>query len=133
MFYCADVQAQAYNESWDVVPGAVRVKGYAFVNNDIFGFLLKACASTTEEVCFITRCSQVRVDKTTGTGEDIQANEYVYATLASNFQTVTANPTGTIGTDYYFVGKCKKSATASETTVLIEFWGDEYNHADRAA
>lgn len=133
MYYCADVQAQAYNESWDVVPGAVRVKGWGFVNNDIFGFLLKACASITEEVCFITRAPQVRVNKLTGTGEEILQNEYVYATSVSNFQTVTAHPTGTIGTDYYFVGKAKKAASASDKTVLIKFWGDEYNHADRAA
>jgi hypothetical protein len=46
---------------------------------------------------------------------------------------VTANPTGVIGTDYYFVGKCKKTAAADDTTVLIDFWGDEYNHADRSA
>ena len=55
MYYCADVQAQAYNESWDVVPGVVRAKGWGFVNNDIFGFLLKACLSITEEVTKIFR------------------------------------------------------------------------------
>lgn len=133
MYYLADVQAQAYNESWDVIPGAVRVKGYGYVHNDVFGFLLKASLSITEEVAYVRKAAQVRVDKTTGTGNDIQANEKVFATLASNFQTVTANPTGTIGTDYYFVGVAKKDASESDTTVLIDFWGDEYNHADRAA
>ena len=133
MFYIADLQAQAYDELHDVVPGAVRAKGYAFVHNDIFGFLFAAALTTTEEVAFITRASQVEVDKTTGTGNNIQEGEYVYATLASNFQTVTANPTGVIGTDYYFVGVAKKRAAASDARVLISFWGAEYNHADRAA
>jgi hypothetical protein len=133
MFYCADVQAQAYQESWDVIPGQARVKGFAFVDNDVFGFLLTACLTAAQEVAFITRNRQVRVDKLTGTGEAIQRNQNVYATLASNFQSVTANPAGVIGTDYYFVGKAKKDAGADEDTVLIDFWGDEYNHADRAA
>lgn len=132
-FYCVDDQAQAYEELWDEVPGAVRAKGFAYVVNDVFGFLLKAALTVTEEVCFIHANKQVRADKLTGTGEAILHGQKVYATLGSNFQSVTANPTGTIGTDYYFVGIAKKDAGADEETVLIKFWGDEYNHADRAA
>lgn len=133
MFYVADDQAQAYNESWDVIPGQVRVRGFAYVVRDVFGFLFTAALTATDEVCFIRKCAQVRVDKLTGTGEAIQHGQKVYATLGSNFQSVTASPTGTIGTDYYFVGIAKKDAAAGEATVLIDFWGDEYNHADRAA
>lgn len=133
MYYCADDQAQAYEESWDVIVAAPTVRGWGFVNNDVFGFLFTASLVVNEEITFITRNKQVRIDKLTGTGEEIQQNEYVYATLASNFQTVTAHPVGVIGTDYYFVGKAKKLALAADTTVLVDFWGDEYNHADRAA
>jgi hypothetical protein len=132
-FYCADNQAQAYEELWDEVPGAVRAKGFAYVVNDVFGFLLNASLTVTDEVAFIHANRQVRADKLTGTGEAIQHGQKVYATLGTNFQSVTANPTGVIGTDYYFVGIAKKDALASDTTVLIKFWGDEYNHADRAA
>lgn len=132
-FYCADDQAQAYQECWDEVPGVVRAKGFAYVVNNVFGFLLTAALTVLDEVTFIYRNRQVRVDKLTGTGEAIQHGQKVYATLGSNFQSVTANPTGVIGTNYYFVGIAKKDALASDTTVLIDFWGDEYNHADRAA
>jgi hypothetical protein len=132
-FYCADNQAQAYQELWDEVPGAVRAKGFAYVVNDVFGFLMTAALTVLDEVTFIYRNKQVRADKLTGTGEAISHGQKVYATLGSNFQSVTANPTGTIGTDYYFVGIAKKDAGANEATVLIDFWGDEYDHADRAA
>ena len=131
-FYCADDQAQAYSELWDEVPGAVRAKGCAYVVNDVFGFLLKAALTVTEEVAFIWENAQVRADKLVGTGEAINHGDFVYATLASNFQIVTANPAGVIGTDYYFVGVAKKDAMADEATVLIRFKGDEYDFADRA-
>ena len=133
MFYCADDQAQAYDELWDEVPGQARVKGFAYVVNDVFGFLLNAALTATDEVAFIWRNSQVRADKLTGTGEGINHGDFVYATLGSNFQSVTANPTGTIGVNYYFCGVAKKDALPNDTTVLIKFFGDEYNFADRAA
>jgi hypothetical protein len=82
---------------------------------------------------FIYEATQVRVGKLTGTGEAITAGQKVYATLGSNFQLVTANPTGVIGTNYYFVGWAKKDAAAGDSYVLIRFYGHEYNHADRAA
>lgn len=131
-FICKDDQAPAYEELWDHVPGAVRAKGFAAVVNDVFGFLLTAALTVTDEVAFIWKCRQVEATKLTGTGEAITAGQKVYATLGSNFQSVTANPTGTIGTDYYFCGIAKKDAAGSASTVLISFWGDEYNHADRA-
>jgi hypothetical protein len=131
-FILKDDQAPAYEELWDEIPGAVRAKGYAYVVNDVFGFLLTAAQSVTDEVAFIWKARQVEVDKLTGTGEAINHGDKVFATLLTNFQQVTANPTGTIGTDYYFVGIAKKDAAGSASTVLISFWGDEYNHADRA-
>lgn len=132
-FILKDDQAQSYHELWDIVPGAVRAKGFAYVVNDVFGFLMTAALTVTDEVTYIYEATQVLADKLTGTGEAISAGMEVYATLATNFQSVTANPTGTIGTDYYFVGWAKKDAAADDTTVLIRFWGHEYNHADRAA
>ena len=85
-----------------------------------------------DEVTFIYEATQVRAGKTTGTDGAILAGQRVYATLASNFQLVTANPVGTIGTDFYFVGWAKKDALAQDSDVLIRFWGHEYDHADRA-
>jgi len=132
-FILKDDQVQSYHELWDHIPGAVRAKGWAEVVQDVFTFLMTASLSTTDEVTAIYEATQVLADKLTGTGEGIEAGQRVYATLASNFQSVTGNPTGTIGTDYYFVGWCKKDAAADDTTVLIRFWGHEYDHADRAA
>jgi hypothetical protein len=131
-FILKDDQMPGYEEFWDEVPGAVRAKGFAYVVNDVFGFLMTAALTITDEVTYIWKARQVIVDKLTGTGEAINHGDFVYATRASNFQSVTANPAGTIGTDYYFVGVAKKDSVASATTVLISFWGDEYNHADRA-
>lgn len=140
-FILKDDQVQSYHELWDFVPGVVENqttpnagnKGWARVYQDVFGFNMVASLTITDEVTFIYEATQVIADKGTGTGETITAGQKVYTTLTSAFQTVTANPTGTIGTDYYFVGWAKKDATASEDTVLIRFWGHEYNHADRSA
>lgn len=131
-FILKDDQMPAYEEFWDVVPGAVRAKGFGYVLNDVFGFLMVAALAVTDEVTYIWKARQVEADKLTGTGEAITSGEKVYATLASNFQQVTASPTGVIGTDYYFVGIAKKDSAAGNDKVLISFWGDEYNHLDRA-
>jgi hypothetical protein len=128
-----DSQMPGYEELWDVIPGQARAKGFGYVVNDVFGFLMVAALAAADEVTYIWKARQVEVDKLIGTNEAISAGMFVYATLASNFQSVTANPTGTIGTDYYFVGVAKKDASSSSEKVLISFWGDEYNHADRSA
>lgn len=137
-FILKDDQMQSYSELWDYDPGAARTKGFGEVIQDVFAFHmraveLKADGVTFQEATPLYKAEQVLANKTTGTGNAITAGQFVYATLASNFQTVTATPTGTIGTDYYFVGVAKKNALANATTVLIKFWGDEYNHADRSA
>jgi hypothetical protein len=131
-FILRDDQQQSYHELWDQILTAAETKGFAQVVEDVFCFNMTAGA-INDEVTRIYSATQVRVDKLTGSGEDINAGQKVYATLASNFQSVTANPAGVIGTDYYFVGWAKKDAAANETDVLIRFEGDEYNHADRAA
>jgi hypothetical protein len=130
-FILRDDQQQAYHELWDVVVASAVTKGFGAVVQDVFGFYMTAGAAG-DEVTFIYQATQVRVGKLTGTGEAISAGQKVYATLGSNFQLVTANPAGVIGTDYYFCGWAKKDADADDTDVLIHFEGDEYNHADRA-
>jgi len=132
-FILKDSQLAGYEELWDVIPGAVRSKGFAYVKQDVFGFLMTASGSTTDEVTFIWKARQVEADKLTGTGEGILAGDFVYATVGSSFQIVTANPSGTIGTHYYFCGVAKKDASASDNKVLISFWGDEYNDTDKNA
>lgn len=132
-FILRDDQAQSYHELWDHIPGATRTKGFGEVIQDVFCFHMVAVLSATGEATPIYEATQVRAGKLVGTGEEIYSGQAVYATLGSNFQLVTANPAGTIGTDYYFVGWAKKNATANEDDVLIRFWGHEYNHADRAA
>lgn len=130
-FILRDDQQQAYHELWDIVVAAAVTKGFGAVVQDVFGFYMTAGA-IGDEVTFIYEATQVRAGKVTGTGETISAGQRVYATAASNFQLVTANPAGVIGTNYYFVGWAKKDALASDTDVLIRFWGHEYDHADRA-
>ena len=125
-----DSQAPSYHELWDVVLGAVRPAGFGVVVEDVFGFFLTASTSVTDEVCYIYDARQVEVDKLVGTGQEINVGQRVYATLGSLFQSVTGSPVGVIGTDYYFVGWCKREATASDTKVLIRFDGKYYNHAD---
>jgi hypothetical protein len=130
-FILRDDQVQSYHELWDVILTAARTKGFGEVIEDVFAFAMTAGA-IADEVAYIYEATQVRAGKLTGTGEAINSGQRVYATLASNFQLVTASPTGTIGTDFYFVGWCKQDAAADDDDVLIRFWGHEYDHADRA-
>lgn len=113
-----------YDELWDVAPVAAVTAEDPAVVNDVFGFYITDGAAAAETT-FVYECRQVEADKVTGTGEDIQAGEYVYAVVADSYN-VTANPTGTAGTDYYYCGIAKKDAAASATTVLIKFDGTRY-------
>jgi hypothetical protein len=121
-----------YDELWDVEVAAAVTKGQAVVVQDVFGFYFtdvtaQMITDSRNEVAFIYRMRQVEAGKLTGTGEAIIRGDRVYATSGSGFQSVTANPTGTAGTDYYFCGWAKKSAAASATTVLINFDGTRYD------
>jgi hypothetical protein len=131
MFYLANDQPVSYRELWDVIPAAVVVRGAAAIVQDVFGFYFKATEATSagEEIAFVYWADQVWADKEVGSGEQILAGMEVYYNVASGL--ITANPTGTIGTDYYFCGIAKRDAAADDTRALIEFIGDEYNHADR--
>lgn len=116
-----------YDELWDVTPVAAVSAGDPATVNDVFGFYLtdgEAAAETT----FVYKCRQVLATKKTGTGEDISAGEEVFAVVADSYA-VTASPTGTAGTDYIFCGWAKKDATASATTVLINFDGTDTSRA----
>ncbi len=115
-----------YDELHDVVPGnTTTVKGDPAVRQDVFGFYYKDSESATEEVTFIYRMRQVLANKATGTGESITSGDRLYYIVANN--NVSATATGTAGTDHYFCGWAKKSATASETTVLMNFDGTRYD------
>lgn len=116
-----------YDELWDVIiAGAAVTKGDPAVVQDVFGFYA-ADGAIGDEIAFIYRCRQVLADKVTGTGEDIISGERVYYIVASN--AISANPGAVIGTDYYFCGWAKEDASASATTVLINFDGSLYDQA----
>jgi hypothetical protein len=131
MFKLANVQAVSYRELWDIIPAAVVVKGQAAIVQDMFGFYFKGTESTTagEEITFVYWADMVWADKEVGSGQEIYAGQEVYYNVSSGL--VTASPTGTIGTDYYFCGIAKRDALANDDQVIIEFIGDEWNHADR--
>lgn len=120
-----------YDELWDVEVAAAVAKGQGAVIQDVFGFYFNAITAQNitdgnDEVAFIYRMRQVDAGKLTGTGEAITRGDRVYAVVAQNFL-ITANPTGVAGTDYYFCGWAKKSASASDSTVLINFDGTRYD------
>ena len=126
MFYPRD--PEIYDELLDVIPGNTTTnKGDAVIRQDVFGFYFKDSESTTEEVVLVYRMRQVLADKATGTGEAIVSGDKLYYVVATGL--VTANPTGTAGTDYYFCGWAKKSATAAEDQVLMNFDGTRYTEA----
>lgn len=131
MFYLANDQACSYRELWDVIPATTVVKGQAARVADMFGFYLKATEASVagEEICYIYWADQVWACKEVGSGEGIIRGQEVYYNVSTSL--VTANPTGTIGTDYYFCGIAKRTVGISDARVLIEFIGDEWNHADR--
>jgi len=131
MFYQAQSQSVSYRELFDIIPATIVVKGQAAIVQDVFGYYFKGTEATIagEEITFVYWCDQVWAHKEIGSGEAILAGQEVYYNIGSGL--VTANPTGTIGTDYYFCGIAKRNADANDDQVLIEFIGDEYNHADR--
>ena len=118
-----------YDELWDVTVGAAITisKGDAAVRQDVFGFYIKNQEAASEEMTLVYRCRQVEADKRTGTGEAIISGDRLYYYPATTNVSPTA--TGTAGTDYYFCGWAKKSATASATTVLMNFDGTRYDEA----
>jgi hypothetical protein len=130
MFYQAQAQAVSYRELCDIIPNATVVKGQAAIVQDVFGYYFKATELTTagEEIAFVYWCDMVWADKEVGSGEEIYSGQRVYYNTGSGL--VTANPTGTIGTDYYYCGIAKRDALANADQVLIEFIGDQWDHAD---
>jgi predicted RecA/RadA family phage recombinase len=130
MIILVENQVGSYQELWaDEVVSAVE-KGDVVLINDVLCFYF-ADAAAGSEIVPVWWAKQVRATKGTGSNTGITRGQQVYYQISSG--NVTANPTGSIGTDYYFIGICKKTASESDTTVLMSYWGDEYNHADRAA
>lgn len=112
---------QIYDELWDVVVSGTAVeKGDAAVVGDMFGFYF-ADGAIGEEVAFVVKARQVLADKLTGTGEDIAKGDFLYYIVAS--KKVSKTFQGTRGTNSYWCGWAKKSATESDTTVLMCFDG----------
>jgi hypothetical protein len=136
MFYPRD--HQIYDESYDVQPAAAVLKGQPEQRQDVFGFWLTASKrdrggslilkdnGTLPEQTFVYKMRQVEADKLTGSGEEINALDRVYAMVAQN-HFITANPVGVAGVDYYYCGTAKFNANADDETVLIKFDGTRYN------
>jgi hypothetical protein len=125
MFYPRD--HQIYDETYDVYALVAALKGAPLVIQDVFGFwLTDVIVSTTIPFTFVYRMRQVLADKLTGSGEEIEAGDRVYAVVAQNYF-ITANPGGTFGIDYYFCGWAKFHASADDTQVIINFDGTRYD------
>jgi len=128
MFYPRD--HQIYDESYDIIPAAAVVKGQPAQLRDVFGFWLTAsqvpAGTALIEQTFIYKMRQVLADKLTGSGEEIQALDRVYAVVAQAYA-ITANPTGTAGVDYYYCGTTKFDAAADDDEVIINFDGTRYD------
>jgi hypothetical protein len=135
MLYCRDNQSPGYEElhagnNNEVLVAAV-VKGQVVIINDVMCFYF-VDGAIGDKVVPVWKCRQVLADKAVGTGEDISRGEQVYYIVATGLVSATPPVPGVIGTDYYFCGICKETADEDDTQVLISFWGDEYDHADRA-
>lgn len=132
MFKLANCQAVSYRELCDIIPATVVVKGQPGpIIQDMFGFYFKGTelAVAGEEIAFVYWADMVWADKEIGSGEGILAGQEVYFNVVSGL--VTAAPTGTIGTDYYYCGVAKRDALANAEQVLIEFDGRNWNSADK--
>lgn len=113
-----------YKNLNEVIVAAAVVKGQAVVVQDTFGWYFKAGA-IGDEVIVVFECRQVLATKKTGTGESITSGDKLYYIVADD--AVTANDPGSgYGTTCYYCGTAKEDATASETTVLMDFDGTRY-------
>jgi hypothetical protein len=127
-FYLEDVQI--YDEI-EKLPATAQTQGTAAVVQDVFGFYLTSnltgtlAPSTLEKLTFVYRARQVLANKETGSGYAIKAGDRLYYVKADD--KVTASPTGTYNTDYYFCGWAKLDAAADDLTVLMNFDGTRYN------
>ena len=115
-----------YQHVWDATPADLTiVKGDPAVKQDVFGFYLKDCEALAEEVCFIWKMRQVLAAKATGTGEAIISGDHLY--YYPTLEYVRPTGVGTFGVDYYYCGTALRDATASETTVLMDFDGRRWD------
>jgi predicted RecA/RadA family phage recombinase len=113
-----------YKPILDVTPGSDVTKGEAAVVQDSFGFYFKD-ADSGDEVTFVIECRQVLATKKTGTGEEISSGEKLYYIVADD--AVTSNDPGSgYGTTCYYCGTAIEDASASATTVLMDFDGTRY-------
>ena len=124
---------EIYNELWDVAVNAPVARGAGVVRQDVFGFyfnavtaaMITAAAGAGVVVALVYKARQAEADKEVGTGEAIISGDRLYYIVATGL--VSPNPVGVVGTDCYPCGYAKFSATADETTVIMEFDGTRYN------
>lgn len=120
---------EIYNELRDQVTTVPIKQGAYQIYGDKLCFQL--VGKTAEQIARgdnlltpIYKMRQVLARKKTGTGDDIAAGDNVY--LYPTDKRISSNKIGTAGTDFYFCGTAKFDATASESTIVIEFDGTRY-------
>jgi len=120
---------QIYNECLSITPGVAVNKGDISIQGDVAGLWMTdsdpADGETPTQPVFVYKMRQVTAPKRAGTGFAIVAGERLYYNVS--LDAVEGSVIGVIGTDSYFIGWCKEGASASATTVLMEFDGTRYD------
>lgn len=94
-------------------------KGTVALIQDVYCFYPYAVDVSVDDTAIaLQKCKQAVADKKTGTGEDITAGDRVYGDPADSYKV-----SKTKGVGYLYLGIAIEGATASATTVLIEFDG----------
>jgi len=108
-----------YDAIRDVSIAADVVAGTVGVVNDSYGFWPYAVdVSVDRTSIFVTWAKQALATKKTGTGQAINEGDFVYGDPADSYAV-----SATKGAGYLYLGKAIQAASASDTTVLIEFDG----------
>ena len=95
------------------------VKGTVALVNDVYVFYPHAVDVSVDATSIaIKKAKQAVADKKTGTGETISEGDRVYGDPTDSYLV-----SKTKGVGYLYLGVAKKDATASDTSVLIEYDG----------
>jgi predicted RecA/RadA family phage recombinase len=98
------------------VSGAAVVKGQLVAKQDCYGFCM-IDGAIGDEVVLVTKCERVLATKSTGTGNAIVSGDKLYQ------NTTNDEVSSTKGVGDIFVGWASEDASASATTVLMNFDG----------